>query len=118
MQIVNESKKTVIAEDYISCETVASKARGLMFHKKAYLDEHALIFIFDRLQYHGLHMFFVFYPINLLFLDENFKVVEFKKHFRPFTVYNSERKAKYVLEVSDGAIDTSKTDVGDLVSWD
>lgn len=107
----------MLAEDYLLCETVGSKARGLMFRSKSYLDEHCLIFAFDKPQYHGIHMFFVFYPIDLLFLDDKFCVVELKKGFRPFSLYNSECRAKYVLELLSGTIDSTKTSVGDFVSW-
>ena len=44
-------------------------------------------------------MFFVFYPIDVLILDENKKVVEIKRNFKPFTVWNSKEKGKYVVEI-------------------
>lgn len=74
------------------CKSFWSKSRGLMFSPKK-----TLVFIFKRPQRISLHNFFVFYPINLLFLDENHKVIE-KKRFYPFTFYKSKKKSKYLIE--------------------
>ena len=35
----------------------------------------------------------------MLILDENKKVVEIKRNFKPFTVWNSKEKGKYVVEI-------------------
>lgn len=116
-QVLDESKHTVLAEDYILCESVSSKARGLMFRDKSYAEDHCLIFPFNEEKYQSLHMFFVFFPIDLIFLDGDFKVVEIKRRFSPFTVYNSERKSKYVIELPQGAVASSGTKIGDVISW-
>ena len=57
-----------------------------------------LLFVFDKEQRVPLHNFFVFYPINLVFLDKDKKVIEIKKNFKPFTFYTSKNKAMYLLE--------------------
>jgi len=81
--------------EYELCKSILSKAHGLMFSKKK-----NLIFIFDEEQRIGLHMFFVFFPIDVLFLDENKKIIEIKENFKPFTFYRSTEKAKYVVEIA------------------
>lgn len=79
--------------EYKLCSTPLSKAIGLMFSRKK-----NLLFEFDKEQRIPLHNFFVFYPINLVFLDKNKKVIEIKKNFKPFTVYTSKKKASYLFE--------------------
>ena len=54
--------------------------------------------MFDKEQTIYLHNFFVFYPINLVFLDKDKKVIEIKNNFMPFSFYKSKNKAKYLLE--------------------
>ena len=50
-----------------------------------------------------LHTFFVFYPIDIVFLDGKFKVVKIRKGVKPFTSkIIGEKKAKYVLEFRAG----------------
>ena len=111
-KITNKTRKTVIAADYRLCTSTLSKARGLMFSK-----EKNLIFTFKNERIVALHMMFVFFPIDLLFLDKNRKVVEIKKNFRPWTFYTPKKKGMYVIELKSGSVAGSKTKVGDLISF-
>jgi len=49
----------------------------------------------------SLHMFFVFYPIDVFFLNKNKEVIEIKRNFKPFTVYHSKNKAQYIIEMPE-----------------
>ncbi len=77
------------------CNTFISQARGLMFRKKQ-----NLIMVFPKEKKISLHMFFVFFPIDVLILDKNKKIVEIKRNFMPFTFWNSTKKGKYVVELA------------------
>ncbi len=76
------------------------KARGLMFSRKK-----NIMFVFDEEKMVPLHNFFVFFPIDVLYLDKDKKIVEIKKDFKPFTYYKPKNKAMYVVEI---AIDRNK----------
>lgn len=65
-----------------------------MFRKKQ-----NLIMKFSEEKRIALHMFFVFYPIDVLVLNKNKEIVEIKKKFKPFTFWNSKEKGKYVVEL-------------------
>ena len=58
-------------------------------------------------------MFFVFYKIDVLYLDENKKVIEIKKNFKPFSSYTPKNKAKYVIELAD----LKNTELADTISF-
>jgi len=60
-------------------------------------------------------MLFVFYPIDVLFLDKNKIVVEIKENFMPFAFYTPKNKAQYVTELPKGTIKKSKTEIGDKI---
>lgn len=60
-------------------------------------------------------MFFVFYPIDVIFLDENYKVVDFKEDFKPFTFYTSKKPAKYIIELKSGVIKNTKTKLNNFI---
>jgi hypothetical protein len=47
-------------------------------------------------------MFFVFYPIDVLFLDRENRIVEIKRHFLPFTIYAPKKKSMTIIELPDG----------------
>lgn len=113
MAIKNVSQKTIIAEEYKICKDPFSKSLGLMFSKKR--KDFALALAFDEEKRISLHMLFVFYPIDVLFLNKNKRIVEIKKNFRPFTAYNSFKKAKYAVELACGII--GKTKINDKIEF-
>ncbi len=63
-----------------------------------------LVFIFKKEARADLHMLFVFFPIVVLFLDKNKKVVDIKKDFKPFSYYAPKAKAQYVVELPVGTL--------------
>lgn len=64
----------------------------------------------------SIHMLFVFYPINVIFLDSNKKVVDIKKRLRPFTFYSPKKKAKYIIELPIET-DISFIKINDIISF-
>ena len=64
------------------------QARGLMFFPKKKFD-FALIFdrCYESKVNSALHMFFVFYAIDVLFLYEKKEFVDIKIDFKPFRLY-------------------------------
>ncbi len=115
MMIKNLTKKTILATKVRHCHSVFSKLKGLMFAKP--LKDTALIFHFKKEKIISLHMFLVFYPIDVLWLDKNRQVVQLKEHFRPFHVIIAEKPAQYIVELPDSAITKSKTRAGDIVDF-
>ena len=62
-------------------------------------------------------MLFVFYPIDVIFLDGKKKVVDLKENFRPWTFYKSKRPAKYVIECPKGTIKKTRTKIKDWLNF-
>ena len=77
----------------------------------------ALIFKFDKEKIISLHMLFVFYPIDALFLDKNKIVADKKENFKPFTFYKSRKKAMYAIELPNGILKRTKTGIGDKIKF-
>jgi len=107
MDIKNIKKKTLIAKNAELCSNIFSKSFGLMFSRRP----KALIFIFKKEKIISLHMFFVFYPIDVLFLNKNKIIVEIKENFRPFTFYTPKNKAMFIIELPNGTIKKTKTKI-------
>ena len=112
--IRNSAKKKLVSRNAVYAENAVSKAIGLMFSRN---QKKSLIFKFNEEKIIALHMFFVFYSIDVLFLDKNKIVVDSKENFSPFTFYKSKEKAMYVIEIPNGAIKESKTEIGDKIEF-
>ena len=92
--ILNQNTKRIISKNEKYCKSFFSQALGLMFSSRK-----NLIMEFPQEISISLHNFFVFYPLEILILDKNKKVIEIKKKFLPFTFYNPKTKGKFVIEL-------------------
>jgi len=113
MHIKNTAKKEIIAKNANLCSNILSQSLGLMFALKP----RTLIFIFKKEKIIPLHMFFVFYPIDVLFLNKNKIIVEIKENFMPFTFYIPKNKSKYVIELEKNTIKKTKTEIRDKIKF-
>lgn len=101
----------VIASRIVSCDSIFSKAFGLRF--KWLKKDSAFVFCFDTSQKVLMDMWFVFYPIDVIFLDSKGVIVELKKRFLPFAFYSSKRESVTIIELCNGSIDNFSLNVGD-----
>jgi uncharacterized protein len=108
--IRNKTKRFVIIEKTRFCRSFLSKGIGLTLHKKP---DYGLVFVFGKPSRVSLTMFLVFFPIDVLYLDEKRRVVEIKKGFLPFTNYTPRNKAQYIVEFPVGHI--KNTGIGDSI---
>ena len=94
------------------CTSFLCRLRGLMFRRHLAPDE-GLLLVEGRasIAATAIHMFFVFFPIAAVWLDDSFCVVDAKlaRPFRPF--YAPRAPARYVLEASPALLD--KVAIGD-----
>lgn len=111
----NKTKNKVLAKKAKVCKNIFSKAIGLMFSDRKTLK--TLIFIFNKEKTTPLHMFFVFYPIDVLFLNKNKKVIEIKENLKPFRIIIPKKPAKYIIELPNKTIKKTNTKIGDTISF-
>ncbi|MBW2968731.1 DUF192 domain-containing protein [Candidatus Woesearchaeota archaeon] len=111
--IRNKSKNKIIAKDYIKCYDLISKTFGLMFRKQI----KPLIFIFKKPRIYSLHTYFVKFPIDVVFLNDCFEIVDLKKNLMPFKSYKPKKMASFVLELPEHSIINSNIKVGDIVNF-
>ncbi len=106
--ITNINKGITIAKNYKLCCSVLSQLRGLMFSPKK-----TLVFFFKKPKQVSLHMFFVFFPIDVAYLNKNMEVVELKRNLKPFQIYAPKNKAQYIIETPVGNL--KSTEIGDKI---
>jgi uncharacterized protein len=88
------------------------QAKGLMFSRRR-----NLIFALPRERFLTMHMFFVFYPIDVVFLDSRREIVELKARFRPFTLYRLKNRARYIIELQSASIERHGLKIGDKIDF-
>lgn len=114
--IKNKTKNKIIIKKKKFADNFLKKAIGLMFRFKEI--DYGLIFDmeYESKERVSLHMFFVFFKINVLFLDEKKKVVDKKRHLLPFSIYVPKKKARYVIELPK-KINIDKIELKDKLEW-
>ena len=64
----------------------------------------------------NLHTLFMFYNLDIIFLDKNKKVIEIKKNIKPFKLkIIPNKKAKYVLECK--AMNRKNIRIGQIIKF-
>ena len=77
--------------------------KGLMYRENLNENE-GMLFIFDDENYQTFWMKNTLIPLDIIFIDKNFKIVDIKNAVPcredPCTLYKSIKPAKYILEVN------------------
>lgn len=114
--IKNTTKGTEIAEFITFCRNPWSRSKGLMFEPS--LMARGYIFEFKKDILGAIHMLFVFFPIDIVWLDENKKVVELKENIKAFSLGTvPKNKCRFFIELPTETIKEAKIEVGDQISW-
>jgi len=113
------SGKVLQVEVMISDE---DRAMGLMFRPSLAAD-HGMLFLFGQSDFHGIWMKNCKFPIDIVWLDEDRKVVAVKEgappcKAEPCPVYQPMRRASWVIEMNSGQARREKVVRGASVSFE
>jgi len=64
---------------------------------------------------HGVHTFAMRFPIDVVYLDRDRKVIHLEEDLKPWRMAAIRAKATSVIEVPTGAIQESQTTLGDQI---
>ncbi len=107
--------KKILLKDVALCENIFSRAKGLMFSKPLKKGEGLLIPFKSPTTRNALHMLFVFFPIDIFWLNSRGKIVDIRKNALPFTFLITPRKpASFALEVKPKSL---LLGAGDIIQW-
>jgi hypothetical protein len=109
MVLVNVTRKTVLSDRCHFANTVLKRMVGLLNRRKFVKGEGLLL---DRC--YGVHTFGMRFPIDVLFLDKDLRVIRAVKALPPYRT-SIVKKAVYVLELPVGALEASRTEENDQI---
>lgn len=98
-------------------ETHWQKMKGLMFEDSGKFD-YALVFTLPResIAEATIHMLFVFFPIDVIYLDKNKRVVDIARNIKPFSLgYKPKKPSLFFVEVP--ATKSKGISLGDQLDW-
>lgn len=112
MRILNTSQNTILASQARAADSFWSRLTGLLGRKGLASDE-ALVISDCRC----IHMFFMKFPIDVIFVSRKGSVLRLARGIKPFCVSPYVWGAYYAVEGAVGMIDHSGTRVGDLLEF-
>lgn len=96
--------------------TFFSRFRGLMLRSELAEDEGLLIEYSPHLGSKSVHGFFMRFPLDLVFIDSDQRVVEIAV-LRQWRIYNPKADCRWVLELNSGFSKKHGIKVGDFLSF-
>ena len=110
MPIINKTRNTIIAQDVVIADTALSRLKGLL-GRDTLASREALVIT----QCRSIHMFFMRFAIDVIFVDKKNRVVGLVKRIKPFYMSPYFWRASAAIELHEGVIEFSHTQVGDEI---
>lgn len=101
-----------VAETHYEIQT------GLMY-RESMQDNQGMLFVFPNLQQRSFYMKNTRFPLDLIFMDNDKRIVSFQENAQPFseTSLPSNAMAQFVLEVNAGLAQKWLLEVGDTMDY-
>lgn len=112
-KVTNATKGTVVADDVRIAKSVWARFRGLM-GRKSLSDGQGLLL--DPCS--SVHMFFMRFPIDVVFLDRDNKVVKVAPHLKPYRAALGGKRSKKALELPAGSAEWARIEPGDVLTFE
>ena len=113
MRVLNVTNGSVVATAARRATGFLDRSRGLLGRKSLSNGEGLLL---DPCS--GIHMFFMRFPIDAIFVDKHENVVHLTRRIGPWRLSRYVFRARAVLELPAGTIDETGTRVGDRLSFE
>ncbi len=97
-------------------DTETTRAQGLS-GRRGLADHTGMLFVFDKPGFYGFWMKDMKFSLDMIWIDENWKVVDITKNASPKSfpgTYMSSEPVKYVLEVPAGFTEQNNIKIGDV----
>ncbi|MBS2000551.1 MAG: DUF192 domain-containing protein [Candidatus Obscuribacterales bacterium] len=104
----NQTRGTTLATDARVADSFASRLRGLLYSKPIVAGQGLLL-----KPCNSIHMIGMTYPIDAIFLDDDYKVVGLVDDIQPMQVSKVYKEARACLELPSGTISSTGTQLGD-----
>ena len=112
------SDSTEVKLDIEIADTEFETQTGLMYRNSMATNQ-GMLFIFNDVTQRYFYMKNTRFPLDIIYIGENKKIVSFQKNAKPLdeNTLPSDAPAKYVLEINGGLVDQWSLKVSDSLSW-
>lgn len=108
MNVINISKNTVLGDRVALADSFISRLFGLVLRHSLPEGEGLII-----KPCNSIHMFFMKFSIDLLFVDKDDTIVYLVEEMKPWKISKVILNSYYVIELPSGVIAKTRTEIGD-----
>lgn len=113
MAIINKTKNTVIAEKVVIADKPLKRMKGLLGRRDFRVGEALVI-----KPCNSIHTFFMRFPIDVLFVDRDNRVIKAISNLKPFRLTAIHFNAALVIELPQATIQSTATQKSDCLIFD
>jgi uncharacterized protein len=106
--VYNQTRECFLSLDVRAADTIFSRLRGLIGRLKLRSDEGIWV-----VPSRGIHTLGLLFPLDLIYLDEHYRVIHLVEYFPSFRIAPLKTQAESVLELATHTIYSSQTQPGD-----
>jgi len=118
LRALNQTRATVLCENLEDAGGMAGKSRGLL-GRDGLEAEAGMLFEAGRLEpFMCMHMLFMRFAIDIVFLDRDGRVIRINHNLRPWRISSIVWGACRALELAAGAAARSQTEIGDQIIFE
>ncbi len=114
-QAYNQTRGTVLCERLEVASGLAEQSRGLLGRDSLEPGGGLMFENGPVIPFMWMHMFFMRFPIDIVFLDKSGKVIRINRELKPWRVSSLVFGARTALEIESGGSARSRTEEGDMV---
>ncbi len=108
--LYNISRNNIVAEKIIIADSFFKRLKGLIGRKSLGKSEALML-----MNCKSIHTCFMNFPIDVVFLNMNYEVVQIKEGLQPWKMHGGVKKAYMVVELAEGTISYKNIAAGDIL---
>lgn len=119
LEVLRKGKEITLAKNARIADSALKRFKGLMLEKREKFD-YALVFEMPTENRYGasIHMMFMRFPIDVLFLNSEKRIVDLVQGLRPWVLnYTPKKPAKFIIEIPAGSGEKFKLKLGEKVCF-
>ena len=118
LRALNQTRSTILCARLEDAGGISGQSRGLL-GRTGLEPGQGMLFVRGRIEpFMWMHMFFMRFPIDIVFLDAGDTVIRINHRLNPWRVSSVVFSARRALEIAAGEAARSGTVVGDKVSFE
>ncbi len=114
-QAYNQTKGTVLCERLEIASGFAEQSRGLLGRDSLEPGGGLMFENGPFVPFMWMHMFFMRFPIDIVFLDKGGRVIRINRDLKPWRISSMVLGARTALEIGAGGSAASHTEEGDII---